>query len=187
MPSISMPSERPCASSATSRDKISSSTTVRPTDASKKDGLVFMNDSHSFSWCQTPPDLSGAKTLGQEHNGRRGWRNTSPKPLLGFFLRPAQIRRARAGPEHGLPTSVVSVEHSHECDSNERALQQPEWRSLAAVQRCIGPSVRTASGEHPLRRTHLPNRTGRLPRERMRSGATSLVANVRNAHRIRSR
>jgi hypothetical protein len=59
---------------------------------------------------------------------------------------------------------------AHECDSNERALQQPEWRSLAAVQRCIGPSVRAASGEHPLRRTHLPNRTGRLPRERMRSG-----------------
>jgi Sel1 repeat-containing protein len=75
----------------------------------------------------------------------------------------------------------------HECYSNERALQQPKWRSLASVQRCIGQSVRAAPGEYPLRWTNLPNRAARLPRERLWSGATGLVANYRNAHRIRSR
>jgi hypothetical protein len=34
----------------------------------------------------------------------------------------------------------------HECDSNTRAVQHPKWRSLASVQRCIGQSVRPASG-----------------------------------------
>jgi hypothetical protein len=74
---------------------------------------------------------------------------------------------------------------AHECDSNARALQQPKWRSLASVQRCSGPGVRAASGEHPVRRTNLANRTARLPRKRIRSGATSLIANDWNAHRIR--
>src|SRR5215468_3006910 len=49
-------------------------------------------------------------------------------------------------------------------------------RSLASVQRCIGQSSRPASGEYPIRRTDLTNRTARLPHKRMWSGQQRTTA-----------
>src|SRR5205085_6899371 len=96
---------------------------------------------HPVAW----PDVGGIR----EKLGRKPV-VTAPRAPLDH--RDPRVRRAGTWDRR---KALCRWSIAHECDSNARALQQPQWRSLVSVQRSIGQSVRPPSGEYSIRRTDL--------------------------------